>query len=60
MGTGAHDECEKRLREMGLCILEKSRLRGEPVAIFYLLERKDGAWSRGNSHRLEQEKTPLG
>lgn len=45
-----------------LCVAwKRAGWEGELLAVFYLLKGKDGgAWSRGNSHRWQQEKTLLG
>lgn len=50
--------CEKRLRDLALYILEKSRRMGG-TACNLLLPVEESEWSRSNSHRLLQKKTPL-
>jgi len=54
-----HDGCKKRLREIGLCSLKKSGLRGELVAVFCLWKENDGSeQSKENCWRVIAKESP--
>ena len=66
-----HLSYEERLRELGLCSLEKRRLWGDHTVAFQYLKgaykqegeqlfmRMAGDWTRGNSFKLRQERFRL-